>query len=271
VHEVNRDEINRILDKINSITVYGTDYQSPRDNSVLMIKTDPDLQTAFVGVMAGLALAGTNAPVKQTQVGPVTFYSLKDQVFFAVLPGKLVAVGKSRGIVQKAADVLAGKAANLKSSKVFSEFADVKKTFFFFGVAEAFNSDAVVAPQAKLLQMADGGRVVLGEHADQLFLDLALKAKSSEIVTQMQQVVQGIIALASLGQPENKDLAQLVQAVKVSADDRIVNVSVEYPVDKVIQKLGERWWAPHLGKHQPANENGESDPPAGPPSDRDKN
>ncbi len=207
---------NKILEKIGSITVYGTAYQSPKENAVLMLKTDPDLQAAFVGVLAGLTLAGTNTQVdmQQTQIGKVTIYSEKDKVYCAVLPGKLVALSASRQAIEKAADVLNGKSKSLASSRGFSEFAEVKKTFFFLGMAEGFSADTVLPPQAKLLQLADGGRVVLGENADQLFVNLALKAKTSEVVTQMQQVIQGLIAMASLGKPDDKDVMQLVQSTK---------------------------------------------------------
>ena len=95
-------------------------------------------------------------------------------------------------------------------------------------------------PQARILQMADGGRVVLGEKADRLCLDLALKGKSKEVVTQIQQVVQGMIALFSLGQPKNKDLSELMQSTKVSTSENVVSVGVEYPVQKALIKLAEQ-------------------------------
>ena len=76
--------------------------------------------------------------------------------------------------------------------------------------------------------------------AANLFLILALKAKSSEVMTQMQQVIQGTVALASLSQAENPDLMQLAQSVKVSGDDKMVTVGVEFPVEKAIRLLGEQ-------------------------------
>jgi hypothetical protein len=236
-------DTDKILEKVTSITAYGTQYKSPENSAVLLIRADPDLEKIFLGMLAGLSLAGSNASaqVEQTQIGEVTFYAIhqdtKDMIFFALLPGKVVAVGKSRGITEQAAKVLAGKSPNLTSSKAFSEFADIKKSFFFLGVAEGFSADTVLPPQARLLQLADGGRVVLGENADQLYLNLALRAKNSEITTQMQQVIQGVIALSSLGQPENKDLTQLVQSVKTSTDNKTVNVSLEFPVEKALQQL----------------------------------
>jgi hypothetical protein len=88
--------------------------------------------------------------------------------------------------------------------------------------------------------MTEGARLILGENAANLFLNLALKAKSSEVMTQMQQVIQGTVALASLSQQENPDLMQLAQSVKVSGDDKMVTVGVEFPVEKAIRLLGEK-------------------------------
>ena len=71
---------NKILDGINSITIYGTDYNSLQDHSVLLIRASPDLEKILVGFLAGMALAGTNAPlqVTQTQEGRLAFYAIQD-------------------------------------------------------------------------------------------------------------------------------------------------------------------------------------------------
>jgi hypothetical protein len=230
------------LSKISSITAYGTDYGSKPDaNGVLVIKTTLDVGKALDAAIEKFsANAGDGqGAIKKTQQGSTVLYSVNDDVFVAIHPGKLVVVAKSREPIQKASEVLAGKSANLTSGKVFSGFPDVQKGFFFLGIAEAFNSDAPIPPQANILKLADGGRLVLGEDADRLFLNVALKAKSSEVVTQMQQVVQGLVALASLSKAENKDLMQLAQSAKVSADENMVSLSLEYSVERAIEKLSE--------------------------------
>ena len=230
-------DVNKVLDGINSITIYGTDYNSMQDHSVPLIRAGPDLEKILVGFLAGMALAGTNAPlqVTQTQAGRLAFYAIQDTAYCAVLPGKVIAIGRTRQITENAAKVLDGKAPGLASGAAFGGFGDMKEAFFFMGVAEGFNLGKGLPQQAKLLQVADAGRIVLGEDANLLFLNLALRGKTPEVVTQMQQVMQGIIAIGSLGQPQDKDVAHLLQSIKVSADDKIVSVRVDYPVDRAIE------------------------------------
>jgi hypothetical protein len=208
-----------------------------------VIKTDLDVTKALDGLIEKFAKeAGEGAgPVKREKRGSATTYSFhNEQGFASVHPGKLVVLSKSREAVEKAEAVLSGKSANLSTGKAFSGFPETPKAFFFLAIAEGFNEDAALPPQAKVLKMTEGARLVLGENAASLFLNLALKAKSSEVMTQMQQVIQGTVALASLSQQENADLMQLAQSVKVSGDDKMVTVGVEFPVEKAIRLLGEK-------------------------------
>jgi hypothetical protein len=149
--------------------------------------------------------------------------------------------------------VLSKTSANLASTKAFSEFPKAQKPFFFMGAVEALNLNNELAagshddslnPKAKILKLADGGRVVLGEDSHELFLDVSLKAKSADLVTQMQQVIQGMIALASLSQSDNQDLWQLTQSAKVSTAGNIVTLKLGYPADQAVQLLSS-----NLNKH----------------------
>jgi len=250
------------LSKVSSVTVYGTDYQQPKSNAVLLIKSSLDVQGALDAAMLLMANADANQPepVKKIEQDGITVYSLHDAVCLSVQPGNLLVVGHSPEATKKAVMVLQGKSANLASTRTFTDFPDMKKAFFFLGMAEGFNSDAALPPQAKVLQMADGGCLVLGERADLIFLNVALKAKTAEVVTQMQQVIQGLVALATLGQPDNKDLMQLTQSVKISTAEKVVNVSAEYPVEKAIEKLAE----------QKAKHHDEPDAGSEPPSENKK-
>jgi len=236
--------------KVRSLTAYGAGYE-PKSSfkGVLLIKTELDLQKSLDAAVEKTSQENDKRPaaIQKTQEGDVTTYSLKDQLFVSFKPKRPVVIGKSLDSIEKADEVLSGTSPNLASTKTFSEYPKPQDPFFFIGAVDAFRSGAEIFgdshdgdamnPQAKILKLAEGGRVVLGEDSGQLSLDLSLKAKSSEVVTQIQQVIQGMIALASLSQPDNQDLQQLAQSAKVSSAGNIVTLKLGYPAEQAVSLL----------------------------------
>jgi hypothetical protein len=225
------------LQKIRSITAYGFDYES-KNNGVLLIHAGQDVQTILDGLVPadGDNKGAPAIPLKKLQESSTPMYSLNGELFASVHSQELLLLGKSKEQIEKAAQVLGGKAPNLTSNDAFAAFQNVPNTFFFLAIAEALNAKSI-GGQAKVLQMAEGGRLVLGEHGEKLFLNLALRAKSAEVTTQIQQIVQGTIALAALSQTDNEDIAALAQSIKVSTKENVVSIGLEYPVAKAMEKL----------------------------------
>jgi hypothetical protein len=243
--------------KVNSLTAYGSAFQSKSSfNGVVLIKTDLDLRKALDSAIEKMTQdkGKEGNPIQKSEEGNITTYSLKDSVFAAFQPGKPVILGRSLDSVQKAGEVFSKDSPNLTSAKTFAEFPKTEKPFFFQAAIDGFNPEAILGghpqegdeanPKAKILKMADGARIMLGEELNQLFADISLKAKSSEVVTQIQQVVQGMIALASLSQQDNQNLQQLTQSAKVSSAGKIVSLSLSYPADQAITLLSS-----NLNKH----------------------
>ena len=176
--------------------------------------------------------------INQVKDAPKGTYSINNEIIITLPKDGLLVLSKTRSLVEKANDVIAGKADSLRANQAFSDFATVPNAFIFLAVAEGFSAKANLPPQAQILQQADGGRLVLGEKADNLYLSLALRAKTAEVSQQLQQVVQGMIALVSMSQQQQPDLVQLMQNLKVTSTDKLVSLAIEYPVAKVIEKLG---------------------------------
>jgi hypothetical protein len=258
--------------KVNSLTAYGTGLQSKHIfEGVVLLKTDLDLSKPLDSAVEKDSQGDDHKPrtLQKSQEGRATIYSFNHDLFVSIQPGYPVIVGKSLESIQKAADVLSGKSANLGSTETFSEFPKTQKAFFFLGAVEAFDPTEGETekahegdgfnPKAKILKLADGGRVVLGEESNELFLDLSLKAKSKEVVTQMQQVIQGMIALASLSQSKNQELQQLAQSAQVSAKGKIVSLKLGYPADQAILLLSSNLNR-HLEQKQRAQNSDDTEP-----------
>lgn len=234
-------DVGEIVKRISSVTAYGTDFEKhPETSGVLLVQMDAEAQKILEGFLAAQMLADSNGAVKKVQQDSSVLYSVRNDFFLAVQANHLVVLGKSRKQIDKATDVLAGKAPDLTASEAFAGFPPAPDAFFFLAIAEGFNENNAILPQAKVLQMAEGGRVVIGEKAEKLFLNLALRTKNSEVGEQIQQVFEGIRAMVTLSQAENQDLQELVRSIKVSNTGKMVTVNAEFPVAPVIKKIAEK-------------------------------
>jgi hypothetical protein len=234
--------------KASWVTAYG-DYSS---NCVLLVKTDLDVEKLVDAALVQIAKVKNipSWPVDKSVRDGVLTYTFPDGVSLWIRPDKIVLFSKLASATEKANEVLAGRAANLTSSTTFSDFPDGEKTFFFFGAAEGFNgypdlnAQAGTAgtnnPKAKILKLTESGRIVMGQDADQVFVNFALKAKTPEVVTQMQQVIQGMIALASLSASDNDDVQLLTDSAKVSAAGNVVSLNLNFPADKALNILSQQ-------------------------------
>lgn len=165
-------------------------------------------------------------------------YKAKDDTLFSVRDNGMVLISKSSKDMETAQAVLTGKGENIVKSKAFAAYPTITNSFFFLGIAEAFNMGDNIPPQAKVLQQADGGRLVLGETAEKLFLQISLRTKTPEASQQIQQVVQGLIAIVSLG-TEEPEVLQLVQSAKLTSTDNLVTLGLDLPVAKAMAKIEE--------------------------------
>jgi len=226
--------------RIGGITIFGTDYTAPKDErGVALVYTDLDIAKGLDGAIAKLEAAGSadSGSVKRLEEAPHALYQLND-VFAAVQKGQPVVLGKSREKVVRARDVLSGKSSNLKAGKAFTQLPAAAGGSFLIGAAEDFNQVAV-PQQANVLKQADAIGFTLAEKDTNLVATLALLPKDEQVAQQIQQVVQGLIALGALSQGNNADLQRLVQATHVQKTDRFVTLDLSLPVDLIQQKIAE--------------------------------
>ncbi len=229
-------------EKTTSITLFGAGFNpKPDAEAALLIKTDKKMAAAFESALLkqvekGQAMGG---PITQEGKGAMNIYAVNHDVYIAVHQDGRVLLSKSKNALDNAIQVATGKAANMTVSTSFAGYPERPDNFFLIVLAEGFSNNAHLPPNAKILQSADGCRAVLNETPGKVGLCLTLKAKSDEACQQMQQVAQGLIALSSLSQTDNKDLLLLTQSASISTNNCMVTVSTELPVTYVLEKLGE--------------------------------
>jgi hypothetical protein len=224
--------------RMHSITLFGPTYQPKADNSGLaLIRTS-------MNVVQGLdtAIERNNPALRPEQIeaGPTPLYRINKDSYVWAGPGGWFLLGKSRDALDRARAALTGSAPSLATANLLKGFGPAQDSFFFLGLAEDFGQKADLPLKAAVLKQAEGGRLVLGERGDQVFAQLTIRTRTAEAAQQIQQVVQGLIALGALSQDAKPELQELAQGAKVTAADQSVTISLEIPSARALAKIAER-------------------------------
>lgn len=233
-------DLPKILQNTSSVMAYGTDYKSGAEGKGVLLwqgsKEIEQIASAFLVQQAEATKAG-EGNVKLVRDGKQPVYAFGDDMHVLVRPGGGLILGRSVDQIDLATKVIEGKASSLKEKPTFNEYSPLPGGFFFLALADGFNKETEVPPQASVLKLTDGGRLALGEDGNKLRVQLTLKAQSKEVSEQIQQVVQGLIAIGTLSQSENPELQQFIRDVKVRVDDLRVSVSLDVPVEKALKEF----------------------------------
>jgi hypothetical protein len=226
--------------RIHGATVYGTAFAKPgQTKGVLILDTDLDLKSGLDAAIAKQP-EGNSGRLRLIEVGANPLYWVKDEVYIALVADGPVIAGKFEDEVRRARDVVLGSVPNLIASNPFAGYPETAPNTVVYGAAQGLADNVPVPPQAQVLKKADGMRLAIAETGGNVAINLAMKTKTAEVAQQVQQVVQGMLALAVLGQNNNPDLQDLIQGLKVSGGDRLVTVELNYPVAKALQKMDEK-------------------------------
>jgi len=242
-----------IYEGIHAITAYGNTYQVDSESiGVLLVRTEPNLKSIFEAALIQQEAAGGEDPDFRTvQTDPYAIYTRKDEAFAAILPQDIVVLSNSLDQLLRAVDVVEDRAPGLdESDSEFAGMTRVKSSVFFLATAEGFNHSSAIPPQARIVQLAEAARLVLGEHSDDLFLDLTLKTENEQVRDQLAKIVQGLLALVSLSQVDNQDLAELARNTEVETHGSEVSVALRYPVERVLRLIESRT-APPVSNPKP--------------------
>ncbi len=225
-------------DGIQSITAFGNSFAENVDQEgVLMIRTEPQLHTDFHTLLESKVDAGFG-PLK---IQPIKsslehLYSLAGELYVAVEPQGLFLLGKSRKQVEAAQTRLAAAHVPVNKVEPFADYPNLPNTMIFLAVADAFNNFTKIPPQARVLQMANGGRIALCETDETMLLQMELKTQDTKASRQIHSVVQGMLTLAMLSDAD-KRLTELAEAIQVSSADAMVTLKLELPIDRALGTL----------------------------------
>lgn len=236
-------DLKAIVEQTASLTAYGPDFKpGPKGRGVLIWQGGSAVEQAVTGLLiqqAEAARAGQGV-VHALDEGPNPVYSIGNEMFVAIRPGKAIVLSPQRELLTSASLVLDEKSPNLTTAPTFAGYSELPGGFFFLALAEGFAKDLGLPAQAQVLKLAEGGRIALGEQEEHLKLSVSLKAQTPQNATQIQQVVQGLIALASLTQFDEPGLAEVrewVRNARVKVQEKTVSLDLAVPVEAALRQL----------------------------------
>jgi hypothetical protein len=239
--EANLD-LSAILKGTKSVMAYGTDFNSGKDGKgVLVWQGAKEIEQLVSGLLVQQAEAtkAGQGNVKLVRDGAHPIHAFGEDMHVMAWPEGGLILGRAVDQIDEAIKVLEKKAPSLKDKPIFADYAPLPGGFFFLALADGFNQAADVPPQASVLKLTDGGRLALGEADGKLRLQLTLKAQSDEITQQIQQVVQGLLAVATLSQSQQPELQELIRGAKVNSEKKRVTLDLAIPIEAALKQLDE--------------------------------
>ncbi len=241
----------KILATIGSVTAYGVNIsKDPKDiDGTLLVQGTADLRKIAESLLIQANLAHPADVVEITDL-PFPAYGVKGpksgkgdptEVVIAFPPEPVIIVSKSKPQILKARDVFRGAAPSLANSadsplKKFLSSSDGTYAFVASAVpAEKFFPDD--GPQARVLKMTSAGAIALGERGANTFLHADLVASSGAMADKLMKILQGMTAMMSLAETNDKQLADFLNSATVNRDGDVVSLDLSYASVRLAQMV----------------------------------
>ena len=220
---------------LSDITAYGNHAKEgqPENAAVLLNgKFKPDHLLTLLKAGEGLKIekAGKHQLLEWTKENETQYGSIVNE--------SLLVMGTNRKMVSQALKTVDGKAATLNAKKLKDLKLD-QGAYIILGMASL--EGLPIPPEAKILENVKSIGITLGEKGDDLEIAVSLFAANSEFAEQIQQMLQGLLALVQLqisnAEDANaKEAAEFLKGAQIVRNNQLVRLSLKSPVAVVIDK-----------------------------------
>ncbi|HLA84415.1 MAG TPA: hypothetical protein VJL29_06450 [Thermoguttaceae bacterium] len=243
---------------LHGVTLYGTRFEPRR--GVVIFHADA-VETRLV------AFLETQPDYKTTEYGRHAVHSWTDRhsgshtvIGCLYRPGKssdesvqeplLVLIAHNPSDMRRAIDVVDGKAASLDGDDSplvagAEQRASKKPVVVMLGAGGL--AEAALPLKSPVLRQCDMLNVVLGETDGEAFLACRLAAKSDEGAKNIEQVVQGLLAMGRLAGDANENLKKVLETVELSLDGKTVELRWHGQAADVVHAARTQWALRHGG------------------------
>ncbi len=237
-----RPDPQKILATISSVTAYGSTFsKDPKQmDGVLILQGTADLRKLAEAYIAQ-ATVSTPEAIQTLKDLPFEAYQLPNNVTFAFPKEPIVLLSQSPAQLVKALDVFRHHKGSLaRMPSPLTALLPKPGNTSLVAACIAPGADELAdgdGPQARVLQMANAGSLAVGTDAQTTTAQIALVANSPELAEKLQKIVQGVAAMASLTETDDKQLAEFLRSVNVTRDGNRVSLHLAYPTEGIVRMV----------------------------------
>lgn len=230
-----------LLATIGNVTAYGTNFSvnNTMIDGALVVEGTGELRRIAEGWLAQATLTNGKG-VTEAKGLPFPGYMLGNELYVGFPTEPVILLSKSAAQLVKARDVFRGSAPSLAQTPGAPLAQLLAKSGNAYGVAAGIlPAEAIggTGPQARILQLVSSGILTLGEENQRTLAHGELNAKSASDAEKLLKIVQGLTAMASLTETNDRQLAEFLQSAVIERQDRIVTLDVSYSSERLAQMI----------------------------------
>ena len=140
--------------------------------------------------------------------------------------------------IKNAIDVFKDKRKNLTQLRALPGLHNLPQYTIMAAAVDDLGSIADSKSTAGILKNTKMLALLLGEQKKKVKLNINLTAVSVNAAEQMKQMINGIKAVFALGASgSDPKAADLINHIKVAGDGHMVNISLDYPINKLFETI----------------------------------
>ena len=232
-------DIPAAIQLIDGISVYGESMEIDTaekipESGLVVVAGHPQLGAMVQGLIAYMTLE-EQATLLQEE--PFQIVQMEDGTIGALLSPSRFILSKSREIIDRFLATAKGEHENLLEARSFDglDVGDVDAAVVV--LAGGLGNLEGKGPEARVFKLSKGIALRLAEVGDDLALRATLETNSSESALRVQQILQGMIAIASFAQMDDENLSTLLRSTVVRSAERLVHLEVAFPSQRIVEIL----------------------------------
>ena len=247
-------DVEKLLATVGTITAYGTNFsRDPQKiDGTMIVQGTPDLRKIAESLLLQATIASPEALGELNDL-PFPAYTIRQKhqgqldavpLIVAFPPEQVLLIGKSRPQLLRARDAIVGKLPSVaKSSDApLKDLLRASGTAYFFAasVVPPGALDGEVnqnEPQARILKMTNSGALAIGDNGPNTYAHAQLIATSDQMADKLMKIVQGLTAMLSLAETNDKQLAEFLSSANVARENRSVTLDLSYSSERLGQMV----------------------------------